>query len=48
MHEDLLLKKYSVIIVDEAHERRTNTDLLIGILSRIVKIRAKKCRDELK
>ena len=38
--DDILLRKYSVIIIDEAHERNLNTDLLIGILSRIVPLRA--------
>ncbi len=38
---DFLLNKYSVIIIDEAHERKLATDVLIGILSRVVKIRAK-------
>jgi ATP-dependent RNA helicase DHX37/DHR1 len=33
---DLLLKKYSVIFLDEAHERNVNTDVLIGMLSRSV------------
>ena len=37
---DLLLTKYSVIIVDEAHERSMNTDILIGVLSRVMKLRA--------
>lgn len=40
--EDLLLSKYSVIIIDEAHERTINTDVLIGLLSRIVLLRRKK------
>lgn len=36
---DFLLKKYSVIIIDEAHERSINTDILIGVLSRVIKLR---------
>jgi ATP-dependent RNA helicase DHX37/DHR1 len=28
--------RYSVLVVDEAHERAVNTDLLIGLLTRIV------------
>ncbi|KAA1469988.1 P-loop containing nucleoside triphosphate hydrolase protein [Dentipellis sp. KUC8613] len=38
---DLLLAKYSVIIIDEAHERSMNTDILIGVLSRVIKLREK-------
>ena len=38
---DFLLKKYSAIILDEAHERNLNTDILIGLLSRIVPMRRK-------
>jgi ATP-dependent RNA helicase DHX37/DHR1 len=37
---DLLLSRYSAVIIDEAHERSVNTDLLIGLLSRIVPLRA--------
>ncbi|MCJ1433721.1 putative ATP-dependent RNA helicase DHR1 [Xylographa pallens] len=36
---DFALRKYSAIIIDEAHERTTNTDLLIGMLSRVVELR---------
>ena len=36
---DFTLSKYSVVIIDEAHERSLNTDILIGVLSRIVNLR---------
>jgi ATP-dependent RNA helicase DHX37/DHR1 len=36
---DLLLAKYSCIIIDEAHERTVGTDILIGWLTRIVSLR---------
>ncbi|ETW17035.1 hypothetical protein PFFVO_03864 [Plasmodium falciparum Vietnam Oak-Knoll (FVO)] len=36
---DFILSKYSVIILDEAHERSINMDIIIGILSIISKIR---------
>ncbi|ETW81584.1 hypothetical protein HETIRDRAFT_318995, partial [Heterobasidion irregulare TC 32-1] len=36
---DFLLLKYSVVIIDEAHERSMNTDILIGVLSRVIKLR---------
>lgn len=38
---DFLLSKYSVIIIDEAHERSVFSDILIGLLSRIVPMRRK-------
>jgi len=37
--EDFPLRKYSAIIIDEAHERSINSDLLLGILSRVNKAR---------
>jgi len=30
------LYKYSVIILDEAHERTINTDILLGVLKNLV------------
>ena len=36
---DFLLRKYSAVLVDEAHERSLNTDILCGMLSRIVALR---------
>ncbi|KAG9510150.1 SPAPB1A10.06c, partial [Fragariocoptes setiger] len=39
---DFLLTKYSAILIDEAHERSVFSDILIGLLSRIVPLRAKK------
>lgn len=36
---DFLLSKYSVVVVDEAHERGVNTDVLIGVLSRVARLR---------
>ncbi|XP_040272163.1 probable ATP-dependent RNA helicase DHX37 isoform X1 [Bufo bufo] len=42
IQKDFLLKRYRVIIIDEAHERSVYTDILIGLLSRIVPLRTKK------
>jgi ATP-dependent RNA helicase DHX37/DHR1 len=48
---DFLLTKYSVLIIDEAHERNLNTDILIGVISRVLKLRAnlsKQDREKIK
>jgi len=39
IQSDLLLRKYNVIVLDEAHERGLNTDVLIGLLSGAIPLR---------
>lgn len=46
--KDFALLNYSVIVIDEAHERSTNTDILIGMVSRIVDLRTSMSRDDYK
>ena len=36
---DFMLQKYSCIIVDEAHERSLNSDILVSLLTRIAHAR---------
>lgn len=48
VQNDFLLKKYSAILLDEAHERNVNTDILIGLLSRIAPLRLQISQEETK
>ena len=41
IESDSLLLKYSVVIIDEAHERSINTDILISLLSWIIRHRVR-------
>lgn len=42
VQKDFLLSNYSVVIIDEAHERSVYSDILLGLLSRIVMLRHKR------
>lgn len=44
--DDFSLSKYSIIVIDEAHERSVNTDILIGMVSRIVSLRKDMNRED--
>lgn len=44
--QDISLPQYSAIVIDEAHERSVNTDILIGMMSRIVDLRRNLMKDD--
>lgn len=39
MENDFMLSKYAVIVVDEAHERSLNSDIIVSLLTRIAHAR---------
>ena len=40
LKQDRMLSKYSVIMVDEAHERSLNIDFILGLLKEIIRVRS--------
>jgi ATP-dependent RNA helicase DHX37/DHR1 len=46
IQDDLLLRKYSVLVLDETHERNLNTDVLIGLLSAAIELRKKASEED--
>ena len=45
IESDFMLRKYSCIVIDEAHERSLNSDILVSLLTRIAHAR---CEDSYK
>jgi ATP-dependent RNA helicase DHX37/DHR1 len=48
IENDFYLSSYSVIVIDEAHERSLNSDILISLLTRIAHIRCEMAYNERK
>ena len=46
IENEFLLNKYSVIVIDEAHERSLNSDILVSLLTRIAYARCQMAYQE--
>ena len=46
IENDFLLRHYSVIVIDEAHERSLNSDILVSLLTRIAHARCELAHKE--
>ena len=46
IQSDLLLRQYSCIVLDEAHERNLNTDVLIGLIRGALRLRRQALEEE--
>ena len=46
IENDFLLRHYSVIVIDEAHERSLNSDILVSLLTRIAHARCELAYQE--
>jgi HrpA-like RNA helicase len=44
MMSDPLLRQYSVLILDEVHERTLNSDIIMGLLRKVLKVTIGKGR----
>jgi len=47
LQSDFMLRRYGVVVIDEAHERSINCDILIGLLSRVVAARRREYMEHL-
>lgn len=48
MMADPLLKSYSVIMLDEVHERTLYTDILMGLMKKILKVQTSNLKPKSK
>ena len=48
IQSDLLLRKYGVVMIDEAHEWNLNTDVSLGLLSVTLPLRRKAAEESRK